>query len=53
MKGDQKAVVDCGMTRATPRRLGNLSSNRENSVLVADEPPDGVTSLKTEIDGKL
>ncbi len=49
MKGDQKAVVDCSVTRATPRRLCDLSSDREDSVLVANEPPNGIASLKMEI----
>jgi len=53
VKGDQKAVVDCSVTRATPRRLCDLSSDREDPVLVANEPPDGIASLKTEIIGNL
>ena len=53
MKGDQKAVMDCSVTRATPRRLSDLSSNREDSVLVANEPPDGIASLKTKVIGDL
>ena len=46
MKRDQKAVVDRSMARATPRRLLDLSSDREHSVWIANEPPNRITSLK-------
>jgi len=34
------------MTRATPRRLLDLSSDREHSVWIANEPPNRIASLK-------
>ena len=46
MEGDEDAVVDCSMAWTTSGRLCNLSSDREDSVLVGDQPPDGITSLK-------
>ena len=51
MKSDQKVVVDCSVTRATPRRLCDVSSDREDSVFIANEPPDSIASLKKEIVG--
>ena len=53
MKSDQKVVVDCSVTRATPRRLCDVSSDREDSVFIANEPPDSIASLKKEIVGIL
>jgi hypothetical protein len=46
VNGDQKVVENRGVARTTSGRLCNLSSYREGSALVGDEPPDGVTSLK-------
>ena len=46
MKGDQNVVMDCSVAWTTPGRLFNLSSDREQSILVGDKPPDGITSLK-------
>ena len=46
MEGDEDAVVDRSMAWTTSGRLCNLSSDREDTVLVGDQPPDGITSLK-------
>lgn len=49
MKGDQGAVVDCNVTWTTASGLCNLSSDREDSILVGDESPNGITSLKEKL----
>jgi len=46
MKGDKDIVFDCSVAWATSSRLCDLPSNREDSVLVGNEPPNGVTSLE-------
>ena len=46
MESDEDAVADHSMAWTTSGRLCNLSSDREDSVLVGDQPPDGITSLK-------
>ena len=51
MKGDQDVSVDSSVAWATPRRLRDLSPNREDSVLIGNEPPNGIASLKTETIG--
>ena len=53
MKGDQDPIVNRSMAWATSVRLFYLSSNREDPVLVRDEPPNGITPLEKETVGNL
>ena len=48
MNRDQNIVINRGVAWTTSGRLFNLSSDRENTVLVGDKPPDGITSLKRD-----
>ena len=46
MEGDKDAVVDYSVAWTASSRLCNLSPDREDTVLVGDEPPNGIASLK-------
>ena len=53
MEGDKDAVVNYNVAWTASSRLCNLSSDREDTVCVGDQPPDGITSLERRTLGTL
>ena len=46
MEGDKNVIVDCSVAWTASSRLCDLSSDREDTVFVGDEPPNSITSLE-------
>jgi hypothetical protein len=46
VEGDNDVAIDCSVAWTTTSKLRNLSPERVDTVIVGDEPPNRVTSLK-------